>query len=86
MSHEENEMIGREIYDIAGEIFPIHRSLTGNGVCITLQMLKKYMYNMEIHEIASGLIDICQITNLGIEKGIEIAKVLYSQELIIRKG
>ena len=34
-------MIGDKIYDLAVKLYPINRSLTGNGVRETLEILKK---------------------------------------------
>lgn len=45
---------GKSMYDIAAEIFPICRSITGNGVRETLSILKKYAPEMTIHEVPSG--------------------------------
>ena len=49
---------GQEMYDLAAEIFPIFRSLTGDGVRKTLGILGEYIgrdgIRLEIHEIPSG--------------------------------
>lgn len=45
---------GKEMYDICQEIFPINRSITGNGVRETLSILKKYYPDITIHEVPSG--------------------------------
>lgn len=42
------------MYQIAGELFPICRSITGNGVRRTLEILKKWVPQMEIVEVPSG--------------------------------
>lgn len=47
-------MTGEKIYSIAKEIFPICRSLTGDGVRKTLDILKKYMPDMQTVEIPTG--------------------------------
>lgn len=39
----ENDPIGREIYDLAAAIFPICRSITGNGVRETIDVLSKHL-------------------------------------------
>lgn len=50
--------IGQEMYDLAGEIFPICRSITGAGVRETLDILGKYIaedgLKFDIHEVPSG--------------------------------
>ncbi|MCR5251246.1 MAG: DUF4910 domain-containing protein [Lachnospiraceae bacterium] len=45
---------GRRIYEIAERIFPINRSITGNGVRKTLRILKEYLPELTIHEVPSG--------------------------------
>ena len=45
---------GKEIYSFAKKIFPICRSITGNGVRETLTLIKKEIPNLKIHEIKSG--------------------------------
>lgn len=45
---------GEEIYALAKRIFPICRSITGNGVRQTLSILKEYLPELNIYEVASG--------------------------------
>jgi aminopeptidase-like protein len=45
--------IGDEIYALAGEIFPICRSITGNGVRETLRRIGQRI-PLEVHEVPSG--------------------------------
>lgn len=45
---------GDEEYDLASRLFPICRSITGNGVRETLQILSEYLPNLKVHEVASG--------------------------------
>lgn len=47
-------MDGKTIYNIADEIYPICRSITGNGVRETLKILQKYCPELTIYEIPSG--------------------------------
>ena len=42
------------LYNIVKEIFPIYRSITGNGVEQTLEILKKYCSELEIKRVKSG--------------------------------
>lgn len=51
---EASRLKGKEIYDIANRIFPIYRCLTGTGVRETLQILKEYVEELQIHEVPSG--------------------------------
>lgn len=45
---------GQKIYHICEELFPICRSLTGNGVRETFRILKKYYSDIRITEVPSG--------------------------------
>lgn len=44
---------GQQMHDLAVELFPICRSITGNGVRETLRILQKRV-PLEIHEVATG--------------------------------
>ncbi|MDO9182273.1 MAG: DUF4910 domain-containing protein, partial [Bacteriovorax sp.] len=46
--------IGNEMYGWAKYLFPLNRSLTGNGNRETLNFFKKMIPEMEIHEVPSG--------------------------------
>lgn len=45
--------LGNEIYDLAKKLWPIPRSLTGNGVRETLAVLKELVPQLQIHEVPS---------------------------------
>jgi aminopeptidase-like protein len=45
---------GNEMYGWATDLFPINRSLTGEGTLETLKYLKNLLPNLEINSIASG--------------------------------
>lgn len=47
-------MEGKAIYQIADKLFPICRSITGDGVRTTLHILKEYYSELQIHEVPSG--------------------------------
>ncbi len=47
-------MIGKEIYNLCKKLFPLNRSLTGDGNRLTLNILKKYYKKLSIKEIKSG--------------------------------
>jgi len=47
------ENIGREIYRLAEELYPICRSITGNGVRETLEIISKHI-PLEVKEVATG--------------------------------
>ncbi len=49
----EDDSIGDEIFALAAEIYPICRSITGNGVRETLGRLSRHI-NIDLHEIATG--------------------------------
>ena len=46
--------IGESIYQLAERLFPICRSITGNGVRETLAILKEHLPNLTVHEVPSG--------------------------------
>ena len=45
--------IGEEIYALAAEIYPICRSITGEGIRATLGSLARHV-DLEVHEVATG--------------------------------
>jgi len=47
------EFIGQEIYDLISELYPICRSITGDGVRVSLGLLKKHI-PLTLHEVPSG--------------------------------
>lgn len=49
-----NDGIGKEMYSFIKQLFPICRSITGNGVRETLRMIREHI-PIEIHEIPSGM-------------------------------
>lgn len=46
--------IGDEIFRLVSRLFPINRSLTGNGVRETLEIIREVAPQLNIHEIPSG--------------------------------
>lgn len=46
--------VGEEIYEIVRRIFPISRSITGNGVRETLQILHEYLPELKAYEVPTG--------------------------------
>jgi aminopeptidase-like protein len=51
--HAEATGLGRELYDLIAELYPICRSITGNGVRETLRVLAQRI-PLEVREIPSG--------------------------------
>lgn len=47
------EVRGQKIFDLAAELFPICRSITGDGVRQTLQILRRYI-DLSIQEVPTG--------------------------------
>jgi len=45
---------GRFMHDLARELWPIHRSITGDGVRQTLAVIKKYLPALTVHEVPTG--------------------------------
>ena len=50
---ENDEQLGREIYALAAELYPICRSITGNGVRQTLDILARHIA-VERREVPTG--------------------------------
>ena len=48
-----SKTIGNEMFQLMEELFPICRSITGNGVRQTLKIIKKHI-PLEIHEVPTG--------------------------------
>lgn len=49
-----NQVTGQRIYSLITELFPITRSLTGEGVRESLQIIKRYLPELKIESIPSG--------------------------------
>jgi aminopeptidase-like protein len=45
---------GQGMYDLAERLFPICRSLTGNGVRQTLDIIRERLPDLKVHEVPSG--------------------------------
>lgn len=50
----ENTFNGEDCYNLVKRLFPLFRSITGNGFRQSLDILKEYLPNIEIYEIPSG--------------------------------
>lgn len=46
--------VGKKMYDMCREMFPICRSITGNGVRQTMDIIRKVVPEFVIHEVPSG--------------------------------
>ena len=46
--------IGLEIHNLAKQLWPINRSITGEGVRKTLQILKEFNPTLLVHEVPTG--------------------------------
>lgn len=46
--------VGQEMYDFAGKLFPIGRSLTGEGVRETLRLIREQIPELEVRSVPSG--------------------------------
>ncbi|MEK9652315.1 MAG: DUF4910 domain-containing protein [Betaproteobacteria bacterium] len=50
----DNKSLGSEIYELAERLWPINRSITGQGVRETLSLIKAELPNLAIYEVPSG--------------------------------
>ena len=50
---EDSSEVGRELHQFASELYPICRSITGNGIRETLKRIQKVV-PLDIHEVKSG--------------------------------
>ena len=48
------DLIGKEIHKFAATLWPIHRSLTGDGVRKTLSEIQSHLPDLKIYEVPSG--------------------------------
>jgi aminopeptidase-like protein len=53
LSTTETVALGEEMFGLMGRLFPICRSITGDGVRQTLKILQEYL-PLEIHEVSTG--------------------------------
>jgi len=53
LSETQINTAGKEMFDLVVQLFPMHRSMTGNGVRQTLQTLQKQI-PLHIHEVPTG--------------------------------
>jgi aminopeptidase-like protein len=49
----EGETLGRQLYDVVADLYPICRSITGDGVRETLRRLQR-LASLTVHEVPSG--------------------------------
>lgn len=54
MKMNQEEQLGKGMYELAKRLFPICRSITGNGVRETLAILREYITDLQICEVPSG--------------------------------
>jgi len=50
----QDQSAGDQMHNLARELFPICRSITGDGVRETLRLIKRHLPGLEIHEIPTG--------------------------------
>ncbi len=54
MENNVKEQYGEQMYELAGRLFPICRSITGNGVRKTLSVIREHIPDLEIREVPTG--------------------------------
>jgi aminopeptidase-like protein len=53
-AYEDSDAIGRGMYCLAEELFPLCRSITGNGVRKTFSILARELPDLKVHEVPTG--------------------------------
>jgi aminopeptidase-like protein len=53
LESSDTNQLGSEMYDLISQLYPICRSITGDGVRKSLRLLQRYL-PLEIHEVATG--------------------------------
>ena len=48
---------GEYMYALAGRLFPICRSITGDGFRRSLEMIREEVPEMTVHEVPTGTLD-----------------------------
>ena len=51
---ENSPQPGRQMHDLVAQLFPIHRSLTGDGVRETLSILGEHLPSLTVHEVPTS--------------------------------
>ena len=49
-----DQAVGKKMYKLTEDLFPICRSITGDGVRQTLQLIKEHLPDLQVHEIPTG--------------------------------
>ena len=47
-------MNGKNIHELASRLWPLNRSITGDGVRATLSILREELSSLELHEVPTG--------------------------------
>jgi aminopeptidase-like protein len=45
---------GTQLHELAQRLWPIHRSITGDGIRETLRILQEYLPDLQLHEVPTG--------------------------------
>ena len=53
MSALDKNDVGRQVYQLISELYPVHRSITGNGFRKTMRLLRRHI-PVRIHEVSTG--------------------------------
>ena len=96
MQHSFEITMGKEMYKWAEDLFPICRSITGQGVRETLTYIQKLLPDLKIHEVKTGTkafdwevpnewnIKDAFIVNIGIDFEIRVLPNYNSNEVLLR--
>ena len=68
-------MVGNDMHQLATELWPINRSITGDGVRKTLKIIKQYLPNLKTYEVPTGT----QVFDWNIPKEWRVRKALIKK-------
>ena len=79
-NRDEADEIGQQIYQLIADLYPICRSITGNGLRATLNLLRRHL-PLEIHEVPTGT----AVSDWTIPEGVEHPRMLMCAILLGQK-
>ena len=53
-NHKNTPATGKDLIDLMKVLWPINRSITGEGLRKTLKIIQEHLPDLELHEVESG--------------------------------